>query len=482
MAMNIPHDELRLRLVDKLCALDCVREPQQRSLFGQSVSDRIGQPVDLLGVSARIDMVQLVKIALNRETGLEDVLYVVELLAGPDMADDVRAHVCLVKADEPRAAFEDSDMDEVRSLLAAETGIDPRAVRDRLALELRRELPYHLSVAGLFDHLLDANAQADGLPPAVVLVEYVAALVPRSGGRLRTWADRRATEIGGAEALLRRREALARPPEEDRDAPRCLVVMVDPAEDGSSDIVVRHWTNPAAGRWSPLPGEEETASLETLAAAVERAIRGGERIWAESLDQDGPLFVEFVLPYALLNHDVARLELGSGTPAAMPIGPRYLVHLRSLERMRSRDAGQLRRWRTRWKVLRSATVAQTHHWQHADDTYLRNWHGILMENEQLTAVILNTPAVKGRSLEALKAAIAEGIGLAVWDRREATEPQAREFMKMLVGFPPAQIPMKVRQVRATAESDVEGHRQLGRHLAFFWDDPHRLVDSEELSA
>lgn len=480
-----PHD-LRLRVVNELCELDCVRDPSRRYEFGQSVSEFMEKAIDLPGSDARTDVITLVRLTLRQDSGIEALLYAVGLHEGEDTATVVRHRIfapAAVERQQVSAVFEHGDVTEVRALLTGDLGIDPRRLRDRLARELRRDLPHQVSVVGLFDHLLDANAQPDGLPPAVVLVEYAAALVPRLSERLRAWSEPRAAEIGLLEALLRRRDQIAAERPQDQDIPRCLVVMADPAQDGSPDVVVRHWVNETAGYWSPLPGQEEQVALAGLSAAVERAILRGEQMWAEAADDDGgPVYVEFVLPYSLLNHDVARLELGSGAHDPMPIGPRYFVHLRSLERMRGRDPGQLRRWRRRWKALRACAAPQSHHWQGPEGRHLAPWRTALMQNEQLTAVVLGSPPCEGGALEALKAAVAEGIGLAVWDRRDPSQPQVRELLKLLIGFAPGQIPAKVHQLRAQAEIDVEGRQLLGRHIALLWDDPFRLVDCQEVSA
>lgn len=296
------------------------------------------------------------------------------------------------------------------------------------------------------------------------------------------WAARSAP--GTSEALEARRRRIAEEPPPDPEVPRCLVVMVTPADDGSPDLYVRHWVNVAAGHWEPLAGETERATPASFGSAVERAVARAERYWGEhAAEAEGrgadPVHVEFVLPYAMLNHDVARLPLGDRAVGEVPISQRYLVHLRSLDRMRAGDPGQLRRWRDRWGVFRTAAAAQTPRWSGTD---LKLWRAGLTRERAVTAVILHGPAVPGRGLEPLAAAISEGIGVAGWDRRDEDSPQSRELIRVLFGHPPGQIPAKVSQLRLDAEAEDEGPRMMGRHIAFFWDDPNRLVDCEELSA
>lgn len=45
---------------------------------------------------------------------------------------------------------------------------------------------------------------------------------------------------------------------------------------------------------------------------------------------------------------------------------------------------------------------------------------------------------------------------------------------------PTQIPMAIHRLRLKAELNNNGPYLLGRHIAFFWDDPNRLVDFHDL--
>ncbi|WP_165989787.1 effector-associated domain 2-containing protein [Streptomyces sp. YIM 98790] len=501
---------LTIRLVEELLALDCVRDPTQRYEFTLTVSEYLRRTIALPGRGARSDTAALARSALRDDHGLEAVLYAVALYNGDDIATEIRHRLAAgqpAPAGPPPppvpgvqaapaahsapartrldAVFSEAAVTAARALLAPLTGPAARDLRDRLAHELSLDLPTGLTAAKLFDHLLEANAQPDGLPPAVVLTECAAARPdarPREQQELETWGQEWAAQAGLTGALYERRQQIRSTPGPSPDIPRCVVVMADPADDGSPDIYVRHWINPTAGYWRTMAGDTERATMDTLADAVDRAIRRGERLWLDAADDQGPVFVEFVLPFALLNHDVARLELDAHGPDPLPIGPRYFVHLRSLERMRAADPRVLRAWRERWDTLRASGIVQPHHWSSADLAQLPHWRGALMNNKHLTAVTLNGPAVAGRALEPLRAAIAEGIGLALWDRRDVFHPQVRELLSMIVGFPPDRIPATVHTLRARAEEDVDGPRMVGRHLAFFWDDPYRLIDREEVSA
>jgi hypothetical protein len=487
VAAGVADPRLKLALVHELSALECVTDAQQRLVFVHIVAEYLNTEINVPGQTPRIDMAALVGKVLGVAGGKDALVYAIEMLAGPRMAKSVEEKVRGQLAPALLPVFTEDEIRRGRDLLVLDQDADPRRLHAALAHELQIDLPPGLTRAQLFERLLDANAQAsDGLPPAVVLMEVAASHAPAHAEALQEWSTRWAARSaqGAAGALKERRRRIADEPPPDPDVPRCLVVMVAPADDGSPDVYVRHWVNVAAGHWEPLAGESERATPDSLAREVERAVGRAERYWGENTSKlggrgDDPVHVEFVLPYAMLNHDVARLPLGDRVIGEVPISQRYLVHLRSLDRMRAGDPGQLRRWRERWGVFRTAAAAETPRWGGAD---LKLWRAGLTRERNVTAVILHGPAVPGRGLESLAAAINEGIGVAGWDRRDEDSPQSRELIRVLFGHPPGQIPAKVGQLRLDAEAEDEGPRMMGRHIAFFWDDPNRLVDCEELSA
>lgn len=493
-----PGPDLAQTLVDALTLLDCVKDRGQRFEFVDAVAYRLDIELTYPDSTPRIDMMHLVRKVIHRPGGTEALLYAVRAVSGKDDADRIAAEAGIRTDGErpdpwPAPLFADDVARQARRLLGDATDIDAGRLRALLAEELPGELPDHGTPAELFDHAQDMTARADGLPAAVVLVEVAAALSAERGAPLRVWSDRwaagdpaapaddaRAPVPGAAEALAGCRERLKDPAAPDPTVPRCLVVMVDPARDGSPDVFVRHWINKVPGYWRPEPGSVETATLETLATAVERAVDRGETLWADRPAAGaGPVHVEFLLPFDLLNHDMARLELGTRTPRSWPLGMRYRVHLRSLDRMRG-DAGQLRRWQARWDRLRTGPAPATHRWRVADRSGFERWRAQLAGDESLTAVILDEPAVQGHGLEALQAAVVEGVGLAAWDRRPESSSQSSELLTLLLGHSYAQLPETVNRLRIGAEIEEDGPLWLGRHIAFLWDDPHRLVDREEL--
>ncbi|MFC8392043.1 hypothetical protein [Streptomyces sp. NPDC057238] len=84
-----PEPFLLLELVDALCELSCMEDPQGRLLFATLLGDHIGRPVDLRGVRLREDVVGIVRAALNVPGGKGVLAQVVRLCEGVPAGDHV---------------------------------------------------------------------------------------------------------------------------------------------------------------------------------------------------------------------------------------------------------------------------------------------------------------------------------------------------------------------------------------------------------
>ncbi|MFJ7131503.1 VMAP-C domain-containing protein [Streptomyces fungicidicus] len=450
------------------------------------LAEELNRHVDLRGTKLREDAVALVRAALSVRSGdrvLVDVVRVFEGAAAARVFEELIGPGEIQNEVLP-GPLDPQDLDAASALLRSVQGALPAdALRNVFASDLHLDPPPGLSPAQLLTYATELNAQPDGLPPAVLLIDHAAELTSSSERRLAlsAWASAWARRADLLTALERRRAERAAGSAADPTIPRCLVVAVEPARDGSDDIVVRPWLNTVPGRWQPRAAEPETTSLHRLGRAVERALRQVVRLSptphapAEISGQTPP-YVEFVLPYDLLNHDMAGLTIRSVDGRPQPLGLKYGVHLRSLERMRTDDLMVRAQWLERWETLRSRGIG-VHGWRTSERTGLDAWQASLASEPSRTAAVLDAPD-GGAATEAVKAAIAEGIGLAVWDRRGEFSEERREVVTAVFSAvpTPTQIPIAIHRLRRTAGLDVAGPLLLGRHIAFLWDDPHRLVD------
>ncbi|MER8009673.1 hypothetical protein [Streptomyces sp. NPDC094149] len=482
---------LLLSLTEALCELTCMEDAPRRVQFADLLGQQLGVPVSVRGVRLREDVVSMVRAALQTPGGESVLVAAVRILEGMPAADGIERLLAPGgrPARPPSGPLTQQDATAARALLdQAADGLAGADVHDTLADELGVYLPVGLTPGQLFDHVLEFNTQPDGLPPAVLLMEHAAASA-RSPGRQRVlsaWAEDWARQAGLLRELERRRVDRARK-RPDPTIPSCLVVMVEPTRDGTGDIVVRPWLNAVPGRWDPLPAEPLTTTLDGLEAAVEHAVRELTRhLPASSGEASGssllPPCIEFVLPFDLLNHDVAGLTYRLGDEEPLPLALKYGVHLRSLERMRSTDPVLRTRWRKRWLALHRVGVV-THEWRRSDTSREYSWRAALAADPAKTAIVLDAPD-DGSSSSALRAAISEGIGLAIWDRRGVFHDERRDVMSaVLASVPrPALLPIAVQRLRRSAELHDDGPLLLGRHIGFLWDDPTRVVDVQEAGA
>ncbi|MFE2718355.1 hypothetical protein ACFXKI_42045 [Streptomyces mirabilis] len=123
------------------------------------------------------------------------------------------------------------------------------------------------------------------------------------------------------------------------------------------------------------------------------------------------------------------------------------MHLRSLERMHADDPLWRDQWQERWRSLRQHGV-QVYDWPYPDIEGVGMWWRRLAGEAMYTAVVLDAPTV-AVSQAALEAAIAEGIGLAVWDWAGVFVEAGRQKMCAVIAFvpTPVQIPMAIHRLR-----------------------------------
>lgn len=482
--------DLLFRLTETLCGLSCLEDQAGRQYFAGVLSEQLNASVDVRGVKQREDVVILVRTALAVPDGERVLADVVRVFEGSAAAAEIERLLSPFGTGPlPEGPLAEQDVNAALVLLGTVAGsLSASGLRDGLAGELHFDLPMGLTSAQLFAYVRELNVQPDGLPPAVLLMEHAARLTRAADRRsaLSSWAQDWARRAGLLPMLEQRRVERAAAAA-DPTIPRCLVVAVEPARDGTGDVVVRPWLNTVPGRWHPQPGAPETTSLGSLGTAVERALRQVVRLSpaahevASADAESAPPYVEFVLPYDLINHDVAGMTFRSGDGRPLPLGLKYGVHLRSLERMRTDDSLVRAQWLERWNTLQTRGI-EVHGWRASDLRNPGEWQVALAARPSRTATVLDAPD-GGPATEVLKAAIAEGIGLAVWDRRGEFRAERREVVTAVFAAvrTPAQLPVTIHRLRRTAQLHADGPLLLGRHIAFLWDDPHRLVDMQPVA-
>jgi nucleoside phosphorylase len=385
--------------------------------------------------------------------------------------------------------------------------LDPRALWHASAGDFAQMPEQPLRTVGeVFDHLAALNAD-DGMPPAIALLEEVAALATESqAGVLRWWSDTLAERLHAVAPLERRRasrpqRAADRPTDETPQAastgpdcrtdPKssaepegdatvnhggwpCLVVQIVPDGIEHGRFLTSFWIQRRSGPWQPEPGEDEVEALRaSLPAEVDRFIRLAEQEWRA---HDGPIAIEFLLPTDLFNLPVEWWPRNLDTPAPTPLCADYDVVLRSLDRMHAGHSH--RQWLMRWQALWRSPGAHGVLRRDGSEPDLGRWGTRLHFQEDVGAVVLSASPDSDTGREELDIALRAGIAMIIWDRRGQINADDEPAVRRLAAGHPAQLMYELRQLRKDAVMPVSesDDAHLGRHIAVLWDDATRPID------
>lgn len=377
------------------------------------------------------------------------------------------------------ALLSDPEHDRLLDLLDRLPELDLRRLWRRSAGELVALPPATpATVRDLVEHLVSRNADRDGVPPVLALVEAITAEVAEPlAGELRDWTDQVARRLRMTDVVRLHRD---RAPPARRDPVAagtdhaCLTVQITPDGIDAGRCTIRTWVQARVGSWCPEPGERAETSLPRAEEVVDRAVRGVEAAWREG---NGPLWVEFLLPTALLHLAVEwwRTQLDSAVPA--PLCLDYPVAVRSLDRLRS---GVRRMWMERWAALWRQPPGHRPHWG-PGGADLPSWNARLRGDGGITTVVLSAPSTTEDGRNELDLALRAGVPVILWDRRPVRTARSVVAIDELIGGEPGDVHGRLSRLRRTAAAAPAEVRDAhpGRYLALLWDDPYRLVETPE---
>ncbi len=469
---------LRDTLIELLAHLPAMDNPADRRLLITLIRDNVADFPEIPdNAKTRLHVIEIVRACLERPERLWALSEAVGTMApGEQIAEGIQRLL-------ERATMLDlllpGAVRAVHEMLASATGLDVNVLWYRAAGDLAPvpdgALP---SLSAAFDHLATVNADPEGLPPALALVEYVSWEVDGlPAERLRGWADAEALRIGVSDQLRALRAA--RPEVEAAAAPPaalpCLVVQLE--KDGiSGRYLLSHWVQHRPGRWQPERGEDQTLALADFSSVVDTLVDRAEAMWTA---HRGPVSVEFVLPIELLNHELEWSPKHVQTEHPIPLCLQYQVVLRSLERMRAQAWHRL--WHNRWEAMMADGQQMRLHpsFVDRDDSDLDRWNYDLVSDEGLASVALSTPPDRNTGKEELAMALRAGVPVMFWDRRNSRTDALVAAVSVLVNGAPADLPERTKALRYAAASQRNGNpdSHVGRYLAVLWDDPTRLIDA-----
>ncbi len=192
--------------------------------------------------------------------------------------------------------------------------------------------------------------------------------------------------------------------------------------------------------------------------------------------------IEFVLDYENLNLDVDQWPWENDAFLAQPMGCRYPVVVRSLERMTMRKYH--REWLQRWDAMtdqlgRAGGLAHTAACRATSGTEqgLRELQTRFNRERGLVSLVLSAPPrpeTAGR--DEITAGMKAGVPLIVWHRHDCGSTEFTDVVEsVLHGQDELHLLERVRMARTTAFAEGPARRHVGEALTILYDDPTRLV-------
>jgi hypothetical protein len=328
----------------------------------------------------------------------------------------------------------------------------------------------------VFRTLETLNARPDGMPRSLLFVEHIAARVRAElAVRLHRWVDRQAAAMDLAQEVAAvRREVRGDRPRPPRTSDAYVVFQL--RREGLDDDFYRlsHWRQlDLSDGWHPVRGGDATGDLDRVKRRVAEVVEEIEGEWAGF----GPrIHVEFVLAGELINLDVDQWPWETDAPLPEPLGCRYPVVVRSLERMAARKYH--RTWHERWARLRAqldqagAITAEATCWgRDGSARAVRELMSLLQRDAAAVSLVLGSPPrPESRGRDEIAVALRAGIPVVVWERGGSDDGFVARARELLHSDRPRDLLERVRLARsAVFEAGGDGG------LAVLWDDPSRVV-------
>lgn len=304
------------------------------------------------------------------------------------------------------------------------------------------------------------------LPRLLGTVERAAATAgdPAYAEALRQWSEACARRLGGdlPGVLTARRDTLTE--------------QAAAAGAGAADERVQIRLSAPSGRaghrtyqvWTH--GASGAESVEVRDTAVEPAVI--ERAVDTLLARHGRAHttpVEFFLDARDLELDVHRWKIGADGPFTRSLGAEFPVAVRCTEHRSSRREHL---WLGRWEQVARARTGDLH-WLPSDLPTMTAAHGCVSAREDAPGVVVATasPSAAPRT-DVFTACVFGGVPVIVWCGHDEPERGAEELKDLLTDCRLADLPARLRRLRAECDGD-DTHPRGG--LALLWDDPERQL-------
>ncbi|MBB5959532.1 hypothetical protein FHS29_006153 [Saccharothrix tamanrassetensis] len=345
-------------------------------------------------------------------------------------------------------------------------------------------LPPNSDYLDAFSLLETLNARPDGLPKPLVFIEHLAARArPEVALELHRWAGVQGERLGLADELRAVRHDIRdakAPIARHRRSNGFLVFSLQRVGNSGDRFELVHWRQLGMqDGWYPMRVAEHVGDLESVKRAVADLVVYIEGHWA---DFDPSYHVEFVLSAEMLNLDVDQWSWetdSEGVP--QPLGCRYPVVVRSLERMGKRQYH--REWRARWKELTAqlddtgALAEESTCWGRDDgQAGLRRLTAAFDRCSSAVSLVLSSPPrADSPGREQIAVGLRAGVPVVLWHRDRCDAEFAELARALLHDGDRRGLLERVRLARTVAFARGPDGGHPAQALTVLCDDPDRMI-------
>nr|WP_042186017.1 hypothetical protein [Kibdelosporangium sp. MJ126-NF4]CEL17028.1 hypothetical protein [Kibdelosporangium sp. MJ126-NF4]CTQ91742.1 hypothetical protein [Kibdelosporangium sp. MJ126-NF4] len=476
-------------LVRALMRVGCLNDLSSRNLVIRILGDELGDPLTVDEYpQTTTHLFSLVHACRQRPDGLAKLLVVLERLEpGSTAMGDVRRVISEM------IVYDTISPEDRRQLFTLLSGVvipDIGDIYRFVAGEAALDLPEQTTYQELFRALETLNANVQGIPKPIVFVEHLANRVRLDlAVELQRWVSGQAGKLGLEAELVKLREQVAmtavRKPPQRSDG--YVVFQIERAGPSGEAYRIATWKQlDVTEGWHPERSADiHAATLSEMQFRVAEVIESVESEWAQF---EPTIRLEFLLSTELLNLDVDQWQWETESRFPEPMGCRFLVSIRSLERMKARKWH--RAWYIRWKELKTQVdqnngVTRGGGYQNRSNAHqaLRELVAHFERSPAVVSLILSSPPAGTTYTDEISIALRAGIPMIIWHRSDC---DAEEFgaavENILYEANDRHLLDRVRLVRANAYADGLGPQHVGGQLTILWDDPERMVIPEGVPA
>jgi vWA-MoxR associated protein C-terminal domain/Trypsin-like peptidase domain len=363
----------------------------------------------------------------------------------------------------PARLLTDAEREELLGLLDGVPAEPLAEARRRAGIEPSSVEPAELPT---LVRAVEEQTQVGALPRIFTFTEYVAAQTPERTRDLQLWSDRCAArqhlQFRDLADLRTRLVVLGK---EGRQVPTLVIQLAPDALLPTELFQLSAALQRPGEAQRLLVISDDAEPLEAIRSRVDDLF--GE-VYRELGYEPAALTVEVVVPRALLTEAVDRWDVTDLLP--VPMGSRFLVVLRSYERLRQDRLWPA--WRHKWKLAQEQQRpgADTMHYVGPDDRSSAVEIAASLQPDRKLALVCGRPPDRQRDLkpyDAYVAALSAGVAYMLWTRDVALAEALRdEVQRALDAIPVRELPRRIAQWRAPRnDSAADPAADLGGNVS-----------------